>query len=195
MKRHPAIKTKLGRRTDWERINAATPEHIKHLFSLYETVSWIPPRRRYNTDKGGIMEGQGINGLVIGSSQEKPNAVPVKTINDWTWTSIVECVSALRVALDPLVIFKAKNIQEQWFKRDFLAKYPCWHVTFSENGWTSNDIAIEWLEKVFLSQTQPEDSADVRLLIVDGHGSHTSGEFMTMCYLNNIYLLRFRYSK
>jgi DDE superfamily endonuclease len=105
------------------------------------------------------------------------------------WTSIVECVSALGVALDPLVIFKAKSIQEQWFKKDFLAKYPRWHVTFSENGWTSNDIAIEWLEKVFLSQTQPEDSADVRLLIVDGHDSHTSDEFMTMCYLNNIYLL------
>ena len=189
MKRHPAIKTKLGCRTDWERINAATPENIKHLFSLYETVSWIPPWQRYNADEGGIMEGQGINGLVIGSSQEKPNTVPVKTINARTWTSIVECVSALRVALDPLVIFKAKSIQEQWFKKDFLAKYPRWHVTFSENEWTSNDIAIEWLEKVFLPQTQPEDSADVQLLIVDGHGSHTSDEFMTMCYLNNIYLL------
>jgi hypothetical protein len=66
---------------DWEHINAATPENIKHLFSLYETVSWIPPWWRYNADEGGIMEGQGINGLVIGSSQEKPNAVPVKTIN------------------------------------------------------------------------------------------------------------------
>jgi hypothetical protein len=54
------------------------------------------------------MEGRGINGLVIGSSQEKPNVVPVKTINTRTWTSIVECVSALGVALDPLVIFKAK---------------------------------------------------------------------------------------
>jgi len=67
VKRHPAIKTKLGRRTNWERINAATPDNIKHLFQLYTTVSWIPPRRRYNADEGGIMEGQGINGLVIGS--------------------------------------------------------------------------------------------------------------------------------
>ena len=30
------------------------------------------------------MEGQGINGLVIGSSKENPNAVPVKTINTRT---------------------------------------------------------------------------------------------------------------
>ena len=189
LKRHPAVKTKLGRRTDWERINAATPDNIRHLFELYDTVSWIPPRRRYNADEGGIMEGQGINGLVIGSSQENPNAVPVKTINARTWTSIVECISALGGALNPLVIFKAKSIQEQWFKKDFLAKYPSWHVTFSENGWTSNDIALEWLEKVFLPQTEPDSVADARLLIVDGHGSHTSDEFMTICYLNNVHLL------
>ena len=106
------------------------------------------------------MEGQGINGLVIGSSQENPNLVPVKMINAQTWASIMECISALRVALDPLVIFKAKSIQEQWFKKDFLTKHPNWHVTFSENGWTSNDIAIEWLEKVFLPQTESGDSAN-----------------------------------
>ena len=106
------------------------------------------------------MEGQGINGLVIGSSEQNPNAVPVKTTNARTWTSIVECVSAVGVALDPLIIFKAKSIQDQWFKREFLAQHPKWEVTFSENGWTSNDITIEWLEKVFLSQMRPENLDD-----------------------------------
>jgi hypothetical protein len=191
VRRHKEVKTKLGRRTDWERIKAATPENIRHLFSLYETVTWMPPRRRYNADEGGIMEGHGVNGLVIGSSQENPNAIPVKTINARTWTSVIECISALGVALNPLVIFKAKSIQEQWFKKEFLAEHPDWHVTFSENGWTSNDIAVEWLEKVFLPQTEPDDPSDGRLLIVDGHGSHTSDEFMSMCYLNNVYLLFF----
>ncbi|KAI8410901.1 hypothetical protein FOFC_07495 [Fusarium oxysporum] len=179
VERHLAVKANLGRRTDWKRINAATPDNIRHLFNLYETVSWIPPRRRYNADEGGIIEGQGINGLVIGSSQENPNAVPVKMINARTWTPIVECISALGLALNPLAIFKAKT------------KHPGWHVTFSENGWTSNDIAVEWLGKVFLPPTQPENPADGRLLIVDGHGSHTSDEFMTMCYLNNVHLLFF----
>jgi hypothetical protein len=80
------------------------------------------------------------------------------------------------VALDPLIIFKAKSIQDQWFKREFLAQHPRWEVTFSENGWTSNDIVIEWLERVFLPQTRPENLDDARLLIVDGHGSHTSIE-------------------
>ena len=70
-----------------------------------------------------------------------------------------------------------------------MAQNPSWHVTFSENGWTSNDIAVEWLGKVFLPQTKPDDPSEARLLIVDGHGSHTSDEFMAACYLNNVYLL------
>ncbi|KAJ0122868.1 hypothetical protein HZ326_31548, partial [Fusarium oxysporum f. sp. albedinis] len=189
VERHPALKTKLGRRTDWERVNAATPANIKRLFDVYETVDWIPPERRYNADEGGIMEGQGVNGLVIGSSQESPNAVPVKTATVRTWTSIIECISAVGAVLYPLVIFKAKSIQEQWFRRELLEKHLGWQVTFSKNGWTGNSIALEWLEKVFLPQTAPADPADARLLIVDGHGSHATEEFMAKCYLNNVYLL------
>jgi len=120
------------------------------------------------------MEGQGINGLVIGSSQESPNSVLVKTGNACTWS-----VSPRLVSPYPLVIFKAKSIQEQWFKREFLARHPSWHVTFSQNGWTSNEIAVEWLEKVFLPQAKPDDPSEARLLIVDGRGSHN--------YLGRIY--------
>ena len=56
------------------------------------------------------MEGQGVNGLVIGSSQVRPDQVPVKTNCSRSWTSIIECVSATGVSLSPLVIFKAKSI-------------------------------------------------------------------------------------
>ena len=43
--------------------------------------------------------------------------------------------------------------------------------------------------EVFLPQTKPNDPSEARLLIVDGHGSHTSDLFMATCYLNNVYLL------
>ena len=115
LKRHPAVKTKLGCRTDWERINAATLANIRRFFGLYETVSQIYSSCQYNADKGGIIEGQGINSLVIGLSQEGPDMVPVKVSTACTWISIIECILATRVALDLLVIFKAKSIQEQWF--------------------------------------------------------------------------------
>jgi hypothetical protein len=57
MKYHPVVKTKLSCQIDWEYVNAATSTNIKHLFELYETVRWIPSKRQYNADKGGIMAG------------------------------------------------------------------------------------------------------------------------------------------
>jgi len=42
---------------------------------------------------------------------------------------------------------------------------------------------------VFLPQTAPQDLSEARLLILDGHGSHETMEFMWECYSSNIYLL------
>lgn len=190
LKRHPELQTKLGRRTEWARINAATPANINAFFQLYHTMSWIPPARRYNADEGGLMEGEGTNGLVIGSSECKGRRlVPIKASTSRTWTSIIECVSATGVLLEPTIIFKGATIQDQWFRDSFARSHPTWHTTVSENGWTSNDIAVEWLERVFLPQTDTGDPSDTRLLVLDGHGSHTTDEFITTCFLNNVHLL------
>ena len=49
---------------------------------------------------------------------------------------------------------------------------------FKEKGWTDNEHPIEWLKEVFIPQSRrgrdPDDASYWRLLIVDGHGSHTS---------------------
>ena len=50
-------------------------------------------------------------------------------------------------------------------------------------------MAIEWLEKVFIPQTVPRNPSEPRLLILDGHGSHETTEFLWLCYSNNIHML------
>ncbi|RYC77729.1 hypothetical protein BFJ63_vAg19397, partial [Fusarium oxysporum f. sp. narcissi] len=50
-----------------------------------------------------------------------------------------------------------------------------------------NHIAVEWLERVYLPQTQPADESDARLIILDGHGSHATDEWIVTCFLNNVY--------
>ncbi|OHW95969.1 transposase, partial [Colletotrichum incanum] len=57
------------------------------------------------------------------------------------------------------------------------------------NGWTTNQTALEWLEKVFIPYTQPAQPDEARLLILDAHQSHTTIDFMWQCFQNNIYLL------
>jgi 4-hydroxybenzoate polyprenyltransferase len=91
-------------------------------------------------------------------------------------------------ALHPLVIFKGKSVQQQWFET-ILKKFKGWKFTATENGWTTDDTALEWLKKVFIPQTQPHNPSEPRLLVLDGHESHETTEFMWECYFNNIQLL------
>lgn len=78
-------------------------------------------------------------------------------------------------------------MQNQWFPSevDFLAD---WAFEASEKGWTSDAIALKWLQEIFIPQTKQKKPSK-RLLIVDGHGSHCTDDFLYECYKNDIYLL------
>jgi len=140
-------------------------------------------------DETGLMEGTGINGLIVGSSERK--IALRKHPESRIWTTIIECISANNKSLDPLVIFKGKDIQQQWFpeNNEVLGRLRNWRFTTSENGWSSNRIALEWLLHSFIPSTKPSSPNSKRLLVVDGHGSHATDDFMWHCFQNNIYLL------
>ena len=91
-------------------------------------------------DESGIMEGLRLNRLVVGSSRRR--TIQRKQPGSRAWTSFIECVSATGVALTPLVIFKGKSVQQQWFPQD-LTPYKGWHFTSTENTWTTDSTTIE----------------------------------------------------
>lgn len=62
------------------------------------------------------------------------------------------------------------------------------HVTSSPSGWTNNDIGLAWLEQVFDRYTKPKARLKYRLLIVDGHGSHLTQDFIEYCHQKRIIL-------
>jgi hypothetical protein len=188
LKRNPILKTKKQFRIDSVRVNGATSDIIKPWFQKLEVpaVKAIKAENRWNMDEAGIMEGQGENGLVVGSVQKR--FTQKKQPGSKAWTSFIECISAIGKALHPLVMFKGKSVQQQWFPTD-LKDFKGWEFTATENGWTSDITALEWLQKVFIPQSAPRNSSEARLLILDGHGSHETTEFMWECFSNNIYLL------
>jgi hypothetical protein len=114
----------------------------------------------------------GLDSLVVGSSDPKRKAL-LKGPQSRSWTSFIEAVTATGRVLKPGIIFKGKNLQQQWFLQEF-QKTADWFFITSLNGWTDNYIAEEWLIQVYLPQTEPKDPSDARLIILDGHGSHTS---------------------
>lgn len=123
----------------------------------------------------------GLDGLVLGSSGTRKAFL--KSDQGRGWSTFIECVSATGRLLDPGIIFKGKDLQGQWFITEF-KKMANWHYICSPNGWTDNSIALSWLEDVFIKQTALllNDESDTRLLILDGHQSHTSVGFRLDSY-------------
>ena len=68
-------------------------------------------------------------------------------------------------------------------------EFKDWLFTATEKGWTNRDVALEWLQRVFIPLTRPQDPTQARLLILDGHDSYTTDDFMWNCFNNNIYLV------
>ncbi|KAI1004624.1 hypothetical protein K3495_g3587 [Podosphaera aphanis] len=75
--------------------------------------------------------------------------------------------------------------QSSWFEEDV----PDWVHTTSENGWIANRIALGWLKTIFLLEAKRQDENSWRILLVDGHGSHTNLDFEWECYKNNIHVV------
>ncbi|KAJ3453418.1 hypothetical protein MRS44_017665 [Fusarium solani] len=168
IKRHDDIKTKVGKRQEAARFNSFTPMAVNWYFDIRESeYGWIKPENTVNVDEGGIMAGFGLDSLVIGSSDPRRKAF-LKGSQSRTWTIFIEAVTADGRLLKPGIIFKGKELQQQWFI-DELRGSP----------------TVEWLKDVYLPQTQPADESDARLIILDGHGSHASDEWMATCFLNN----------
>jgi hypothetical protein len=178
--RNPQIRTLRGKSMDSRRVNGASTENIKAFFRLLDIpkVKAIRPCNRWNMDETGIMQGHRGNGLVVGRASRRQ--ILVKSAGNREWVTIIESVSATGASLPPLVIFRGKHVQQQWFPSD-LEEYESWTFHSSSNGWTSNEIAQAWLEDVFLPLTA-RDPPEPRLRVVDGHGSHETDEFMWKCF-------------
>ena len=81
-----------------------------------------------------------------------------------------------------MVIFKGKRLLKEWFQEK-IVKGTVFAV--SEKGWTDNELGLEWLTKVFEPYTAPQ-AAGKRLLLLDGHDSHCTSQFIDFCYEKDI---------
>ena len=104
------------------------------------------------------------------------------------WITIVGCICADGSALPPAIIYPGgQSIQSSWVNDIEAGKHDVF-VTASSSGWTNNDIGLSWLEQVFNRYTKRKARRQYRLLIVDGHGSHLTIDFLNYCDKHKILL-------
>ena len=90
--------------------------------------------------------------------------------------------------LPPMVIYKEKALYEHWYQQltDVEREAVFCH---SRKGWTNQILGVKYLELLFDPITLRNcKEKDWRLLMVDGHNSHFSTEFIQYCESHQIEL-------
>ncbi|KAJ5273619.1 hypothetical protein N7478_008744 [Penicillium angulare] len=184
VKRHPQLSTRFSRRYNYERAKCEDTKIIQEWFDLVQKSileNGIDPDDIYNFDETGFAMGLIATARIITRAEYYGRRALLQPGNR-QWVTAIECIGASGWALPPCIVFKGKVYIKGW--GDSLPRD--WRLEVSPNGWTSDEIGLRWLEKVFIPLTFPRTKGKYRLLILDGHGSHLTPKFDKLCSENDI---------
>ena len=188
VRRRPELRTCFQRKYDYQRAKCEDPEVIQGWFELVKNVVAkysICDTDIYNFDKTGFMMGVISTGMVVTSSDGRAQAKKTQPGNR-EWVTVVQAVSSVGYAVPPYIIVAGKNHLDSWYDK---AEFPPqWRTGVSQNGWTTNELAMDWIRH-FENFTAPRKLGVYRLLVLDGHKSHHSDEFEEYCKEHNIVTL------
>ncbi|KIY52235.1 DDE-domain-containing protein, partial [Fistulina hepatica ATCC 64428] len=89
--------------------------------------------------------------------------------------------------IPPHIIYRGKNLQKSWFEGNVANAV----ISKSEKGWTDRVIGLAWLRDVFDKNTREKANGRTCVLILDGHSSHYSLDFVRYARENNIIVLAY----
>jgi hypothetical protein len=137
-------------------------DKIVHWFEVIREVLQDPailPENVYNMDETGVMLCM-LGSIQVFVSKDDPRDYRGAGVKRMLITAI-ECISANGRSLLPMIIWPATTHRST-------SPTPGWHYALSESGYTDSTISLEWLKRVFDSQTRGQANQKPRVLICDG---------------------------
>ena len=151
----------------------------------------LEARDIYNMDEKGFLIGIINRGKRIFSKRMWVKKEVRATIQDGSreFLTLLACCCADGSSLPPGLIYASAKgaIQSNWVD-DIKAGEHQVFISSSPSGWSNDDVGLAWLEQVFDRCTK-QRSGRWRLLILDGHGSHLTMEFIKYCDRHRILLM------
>jgi hypothetical protein len=185
VRRQPLLAAKYNRRYDYQRALCEDPVKIGAWFTSVKdavTKYGILEDDIYNFDETGFAMGMITTAKVITGADKKGRARTIQPGNR-EWVTITATINAMGWQVPPFVIFAGKHHQSTWYETPGLPR--SWKIAVSTNGWTNDQLGLEWLQH-FDTHTKARTRGTHRLLILDGHGSHSTTKFEDYCAANGI---------
>jgi hypothetical protein len=182
--RREELRSRFSKRYDYRRALNEDPKSLREWFATVQRViddNGIQSEDIYNFDETGFAMGL-ISAQKVVTRAEYYGRRSILQPGNREWVTAIEAICADGYSLPPCVIFKGKVAIAGWF--DSLPKD--WRFEVSKNGWTTDEIGLRWLQKLFIPLTNSRVRGRFRLLILDGHGSHLTPLFDQICAENDI---------
>jgi hypothetical protein len=107
------------------------------------------------------------------------------------WITLLAAICADGEVLPPGIIYASQNstLRDTWVAGIKAGKHDVF-VGSTPSGWSNNNVGLAWLEQVYdcCTKKKARYGRDWRLLIVDGHGSHLTMDFINYCDEHRILL-------
>jgi hypothetical protein len=196
---HDSLIIKWSSGMDANRHSADSYSKYKLYFDLLHdkiTQYDVQPYNIYNIDEKGFMIGVLGRSKRVFSRHEWEKKEVTSSLQDGSreWVTTLAAVCADGTALPPSLIYQSNNstLQDSWVA-DIKADEHEVFITSSSSGWTNNEVGLAWLEQVFdrCTKKKARRGREWRLLIVDGHGSHLTQDFLNYCESHRILLAVF----
>jgi hypothetical protein len=178
------IASRFSRRYDYQRAQCEDPTVIQEWFNSVQRVvaqHGIADEDIFNFDETGFAMGLTATAKVITRAEYYGKRSMLQPGNR-EWVTVIESICAEVWTIPPYVIFKGKVFIQSWF--DDLP--DGWKIGLSANGWTTDEIGLNWLQNHFIPHIQGRSKGKYRLLVLDGHGSHLTAQFDQICKEHNI---------
>ncbi|GEQ67961.1 hypothetical protein JCM33374_g1627 [Metschnikowia sp. JCM 33374] len=181
LKRHPGVFKGPG---DLDRAQCETPEMYSDWFGRVQSTCsqhGILEDDIYSFDEVGFTMGPLTTTKAVTGVQLRNDPSMLGPQNS-EWVTVIECASAAGFSVPPYIVIADKRLKKAWYK----GKPTDWRLQVSDNGRTSQEIALFWLKEVFLPSTNGRTKGKHRLLLLDEQNDHLTPDFRDVCEANNI---------
>ena len=188
IRRHSELKTRYTRRYDYQRALCEDPNLIRDWFTLMRNIIakyGIDVADIFNFDETGFMMGI-ISSAMVVTSADRRGKPKLAQPGNREWVTVIQGINSQGWAVPPFLVVAGQNHLANWYQDRGIPRD--WVIALSSNGWTTNEIGLEWI-KHFDKHTKSRAVGRYRLLILDGHESHHSADFELYCKDNNIITL------
>jgi hypothetical protein len=134
----------------------------------------------YNMDETGFRIGIGSDQLII-TKRKKAHYFGIPENRESA--TAIECISAGGYYLPAFIILSGINHMGHWYQQPELHDDTVLCTT--PTGYSNDELSLDWI-KHFERHTMARTIGAKRLLILDGHGSHHTIEFIKFCDNHNI---------